>query len=293
MNSTQQQCFMLSAEYMNFTKAAEKLYITQPALSRNISSLEEELELLLFVRKNNVLSITPGGQMLYDWMKKAEQDFTHVLESARLANSQPKQALHIGFVKSEMPPRAAAEALKNLRTSRPEMQLSIKHFRSRDIVEQLEEHTMDVALMIGSAVYGKPRLVSKKLATFRRCIAVSIGHPLAFREKVSLAELRQDVFISVVPENSPTYSQMIRRVCDTVGFAPKILEAEDTDQQIEWIESGRGVGLVVENHVERRNPLISFVSLEEDFPVDMVCAWDRLNTNPHIPGFIEAFGVTA
>ena len=77
-----------------------------------------------------------------------------------------------------------------------------------------------------------------------------------------------------------------------MGFTPKILEAQDTDQQLEWIESGKGVGLLVENHVERNNPLLTFLRLEEDFPVEMVCAWDRLNTNPHIPEFIGAFGAT-
>lgn len=292
MNSTQQQCFMLAAEHMNFTRAAEQLYITQPALSRNISSLEEELELLLFVRRNNTLRITPGGQMLYDWMRKAEQDFTQVLEAARQANAEPKQALHIGFVKSELPPRTAADALRRLRCLRPDVELVITHYLAREIISRLEEHSMDIALMIGSATYGKPRLITRSLTRFRRCIAVSVGHPLAARESVSLAELRGETFISVKPQASPTVSMMIRRVCGTAGFIPKLLEAQDTDEQIEWIESCRGVGLLVENHVERSNPLISFVHLEEDFPVELVCAWDRLNTNPHIPELVDAFNAS-
>lgn len=289
MNSTQQQCFMLAAEYMNFTRAAERLYITQPALSRNISALEEELGLLLFVRHNNVLSITPGGKLLYDWMCRAEQDFTQVLEDARHANSEPKQALHIGFVKSELPPREAARAMQHLRTMQPDVELVITHYLAQDIISRLEDHSMDIALMIGSATYGKPRLVTRTLASFQRCVAVPISHPLAGREQVSLKEFSEDTFISVKPMTSPTLSVMTRRVCGMAGFLPKIVEAQDTDEQIAWIESGRGVSLLVENHVERHNPLISFLQLEEDLPVDLVCAWDRLNINPHIPRLVEAF----
>lgn len=289
MNSTQQQCFMLAAKYQNFTRAAEQLYITQPALSRNISALEEELELLLFVRHNNVLSITPGGEMLYNWFCRTEQDFGQMLERARQANAQPRQALHIGFIKSELPPRIVADALQRMRARHPDVEIVITHYLSREIITRLEEHSTDIALMIGSATYGKPRLITQSLASFQRCIAVSIGHPLAGRERISLAELRRDTFISVKPQNSPTLTTMIRRVCSTAGFSPKIIEAEDTDEQIEWIESGRGVGLLVENHVERRNPLISFLPLEANFPVELVCAWDWLNTNPHIPEFVDAF----
>lgn len=289
MNSTQQQCFMLAAKYSNFTRAAEQLYITQPALSRNISSLEEELELLLFVRRNNVLSITPGGQILYDWMRRTEQDFDQMLQEARLANAQPKQELHIGFIKSELPPRIVADALQRMRSTQPDVQIVITHYLSREIITRLEEHRTDVALMIGSAAYGKPRLVTRSLTSFQRCAAVPISHPLADAERIPLSALRNDTFISVTPRNSPTLTTMIRRVCATAGFSPKIIEAENTDEQIEWIESGRGVSLLVENHVERRNPLISFLRLEANFPVELVCTWDRLNTNPHIPEFLDAF----
>lgn len=289
MNSTQQQCFMLAAEYMNFTRAAERLYITQPALSRNISALEDELGLLLFVRRNNVLTITPGGKLLYDWMCRAEQDFAQVLEDARSANAAPKQALHIGFVKSELPPREAGRALQHLRSLYPDVELVITHYLAQEIISRLEDHSMDVALMIGSATYGKSRLVTRTLASFQRCVAVPISHPLAGQKPVSLKELKDDTFISVKPSVSPTLSAMTRRVCSMAGFLPKIEEVQDTDEQIAWIESGRGVSLLVENHVERHNPLISFLPLEENLPVDLVCAWDRLNNNPHIPRLVDAF----
>ena len=289
MNSTQQQCFMLAAELLNFTKAAEQLYITQPALSRNISALEEELELLLFVRNNNVLEITPGGKLIYDWMKQTKKNFAQVLEAARRVNSEAGQSLRIGFIRSEQPPEMAAKALKRLVEEEPELELQFDHYHSREIIAHLEEHSMDVAVMVDSATKGHSRLVSEAIATLRRCIAVSIKHPLAFRNQVSLKEFSGDTFISVIPEVSPTLSSMIRRVCSEQGFTPMLLEAESTEEQLQWIVSGKGVGLLVENHVMRQNPLYSFLRLEEELPVELVCTWDRLNANPHIPRLVEAF----
>lgn len=289
MNSTQQQCFLMAAQHGNFTKAAKELFITQPALSRNISALEDELELLLFTRNNNVLQITPGGMMLYDWMRKTGEDFSHVLEAARRANSEPEQPLRIGFVKSERPDLDTARAIRTLSEQEPELEIIISHHPSIYIIKNLEEHSMDIAVMVNSATRGHSRLITRKLRSINRCIAVSIKHPLAKRKKVSIAELRWETFISVMPKASPTFSNMVQRVCGTAGFSPIILEASNTEEQLEWIESGKGVGLLVDNHVQKYNPLLSFIELEEEMPVELVCVWDRLNTNPHIPKFINAF----
>ncbi len=289
MNSTQQQCFLAAAECMNFTRAAEKLYITQPALSRNISALEDELGLLLFVRHNNVLSITPGGKLFYAWLQGTELDFAAVLDAARLANSGDKQALHIGFVKSELPSQDVAQAMQRLHTAAPDIECVISHHLAQDIISQLEDHTMDVAIMVSSATNGKSRLVTQKLTSFQRCVAVPITHPLAGRDHASIVEFADDTFISVKPRVSPTITPMMRRVCGTAGFTPKIIEVQDTDAQVAWIESGRGIGLLVDNHTARCNPLLSFIQLEEDLPVDLVCTWDRLNSNPHIPKLVNAF----
>lgn len=289
MNSTQIECFMAAAKHLNFTRAAEQLFITQPALSRNISGLEEELELLLFVRHNNVLNITPGGQILYNWLRQTDKSFQTALDSARRANARSNQALRIGFVRSESPTSAVANALRRLTEAESGVELLFDHFHARDIIARLEEHTMDVAVMIGSATQGNPRLSTQSLGQLRRCVAVSIQHPLAGRRKISLRECGSETFISVKPEVSPTLSTMIRRVCHQCGFTPMVLEARSTEEQQQWIVSGKGIGLLVENHLQRSNPLYAFLELEEELTVELVCVWDRLNTNPHIRHFLDAF----
>lgn len=289
MNSTQIECFMTAARLQNFTRAAEQLYITQPALSRNISSLEEELELLLFRRKNNVLEITPGGRILYDWLSQNGPNFSRVLENARKANSARGKALRIGFVRSEMPTQVAAGALRQIALDEPELELLFDHYHAREIIDRLEEHSMDVAVMIGTAAMGHSRLLTRTLAQLRRCVVVPIRHPMAGREVVSLRDFEHETFISVKSETSPTLSSMTRRICGENGFTPMILEAESTEEQLQWIVSGKGVGLLIENHVHRYNPLYAFLPLKEELTADLVCVWDRLNTNPHILQFVEAF----
>ncbi len=289
MNATQIQCFMAAAKHMNFTRASEELFITQPALSRNISGLEEELELLLFVRHNNVLNITPGGQILYNWLRQTSKGFDEVLDSARRANARRSQALRIGFVRSEAPTPAVAKALERMAERDREAEVLFDHFHAREIVDRLEEHTMDVAVMVSSAVHDNPRLVSHTLSTLQRCVAVSIRHPLAKRKRISLRDCAEETFVSVRPEVSPTLTPMILRECRRCGFTPKVVEAGSTEEMSQWIVSGRGIGLLVENHMQRNNPLFAFLELEEELMVELVCVWDRLNGNPHIRTFVDAF----
>lgn len=289
MNSTQIQCFMTAARLLNFTRAAEELFITQPALSRNISGLEEELKLLLFVRHNNVLTLTAGGQILYNWLCQSNKDFEAALESARQANTRSDQNLRIGFVRSELPSLRVAWALKRLSKKQPDIQVFFDHFLSHEIIEKLEEHTMDVAVMVSSAAQGNPRLITKTLAKLKRYIVVSCFHPMASRDKVSLSDCAGETFISVKPEASPKLTKNLRYLCRQSGFEPLVLEAADTEQQQQWIASGKGIGLLPENHVKHGNPLYVFLDLEEQPGVDLVCVWDRLNTNPHIQSFLDEF----
>lgn len=287
MNSTQQKCFLEAAQCLNFTTAAERLFISQPALSRNISSLEDELEILLFVRHNNVLSLTAGGEIIYKWMKDAETGFNATLKKARKANSEPRDELRLGFVRSELPLRIDADAITAFKAENPEVDVSITHYTAKEIVQSLVEHRIDIALMIGSAVYGNPRLQCVKFAASKRCLTVSINHPLAGADSASLSQLAGECFISVEPLSSPTMTPMIQQACKAAGFNPRIIEAASTEEQVSWVESGKGAALLIDNHIERHNPFLSFIELEENLTVSQMCTWDKLNVNPNISEFID------
>lgn len=289
MNSNQQQCFLKAAELLNFTAAAEALFISQPALSRNIAALEEELEVLLFVRRNNILALTPGGEILCHWMQENERTLQASIREAKKANAAPQGELRLGFVKTELASQRDTRAIAAFRKAHPNVNMTISHHRSREIIDRLTDHSIDLAIMIGSAVYGDARLQYFESAVYRRCMAVSVSHPLANRASVSLSEFQEDTFISVEEPSSPTMNRMLTTVCGAVGFVPKLREAKSTGEQIDLLEGGHGVALLVENHMGRVNPLLKFIPLEENFPVSLLCVWDRLNQNPSLQDYLDTY----
>ena len=289
MNSTQQQCFLKAAELLNFTAAAEALFISQPALSRNIAALEEELEVMLFVRRNNVLTLTPGGEIIYRWMQESERTLQTAVHEAQKANAAPQGELRLGFVKTELASQRDTRAIAAFRKAHSNVLLSVSHFRAKEIIRHLTEHSIDIAIMIGSAAYGDARLQYFESAVYRRCMAVPVSHPLADRASVSLKEFREDTFISVEETASPTMNRMITTVCGAAGFAPRLRETKNTGEQLSLLEAGQGVALLVENHAGRVNPLLRFIPLEENFPVSLLCVWDRLNQNPSLRDYLEIY----
>ena len=289
MNTTQQQCFIEAAERLNFTAAAEKLYISQPALSRNISSLEDELGVMLFKRRNNVLSLTRGGEIIYQWMKANQASLEIAVHEAQKANASPQGELVLGFVHNEIPSERDSKTIELFRRQYPEVDLSIQHHPAHAIIEHLMEQRMDIAVMIGSAAYGNQRLRYLESAHYRRCVAVSIAHPLAGRDIVSLKDFSKDLFLSLKPEVSPTMTKMLRDVCAEAGFVPRMQELDSIADLIALVESGKGIAVLVDNHTARFDPLIKLVHIHENFPVSLICVWDKLNANPSVIDYLDIY----
>ena len=289
MNSTQIKCFIEAAELLNFTSAAERLYMSQPALSRNISALEEELGVMLFKRKNNVLSLTPGGEVMYRWMKENEESLQRIRIEAKKANAEGRNRLVLGFVNSETMSERDSRTIASFRQKHPEVELTIVHLPAREIIRSLTDQHIDIAVMIGTAAYGNQRLQYLESANYRRCVAVSVTHPLAGRDMVSLAEFRDDNFLSLREDVSPTFTPMVKEVCGEAGFVPHITELENMGRVIAAVESGKGIALVVDNHTAAFNPLIKLVHINEFFPVSLICVWDSLNANPSISEYLEIY----
>ncbi len=292
MNTTQQKCFIEAAELLNFTAAAERLYISQPALSRNISALEEELGVMLFLRRNNVLSLTPGGEILYRWMKENAESLERARLEAKRANARSRDRLVLGFVQSEVLSERDMKTIALFRQKHPEVELTTVHLPAREIIRHLTEQRLDIAVMIGTAAYGNQRLQYLESANYRRCVAVSITHPLAGKDSVWLKDFADDNFLSIREDASPTFTPMVREVCSEAGFTPHITELEDIGRVISAVESGKGVALLVDNHTAAFNPLIKLVHIHDYYPVSLICVWDKLNANPSIAEYLEIYKST-
>ena len=179
MNTAQKKSFMTAAECLNFTAAAEKLYISQPVISRNIAALEEEFGLLLFERHNNMLKLTPAGEIMYRWMTENRLSFNEALTSAQEAAKAPAGILRIGLVKTEYPPQRETQVILEFQKRFPNTDLSICYQSAKELMNSLLDRSIDIAAMLDSDISNDARLSRLESGVCRQVIAVSRSHPLS------------------------------------------------------------------------------------------------------------------
>lgn len=293
MNYMQQhECFLAAAECLNFTAAAEKLYMSQSSLSRNVASLEDSLGVKLFNRENNVLSLTPGGEIIYQWLRKDKLVREMAVQAALEANAEPHRQLRIGTVKTEYPSERMARSFSAYFDRHPNVELTLQEHHAKTNIRLVREGELDIAFLMnvqGQMLDGLERVDNKR---YERVVLTPFSHRLAEAGTVSLADFRSDTFISLQKDVSPTMTANLRRVCAECGFRPEIVEAKTSREMLELVVTGHGVALVPENHRNAADPLYRAVRLKEKPIVGSICVWKADNPNPCLTEFLEVFRAT-
>lgn len=191
MELRQLRLFLAVAEERNFTRAAERVYLSQPALSHRIHQLEEELGVVLFERTPRGATLTPAGEALVE-------DARHLLSYAeasvrrvRRAGGITDDSLRVGFDFVEfgsVPPMPSL--LGAFRERFPEVQVSIQTLASEELEEALVEERLDIGFMLGPPL--STNLGFHALLTGVYKVLLPMAHPLAADEQVSSSELLSD-----------------------------------------------------------------------------------------------------
>ena len=217
------QYFLKVAEFRSFTKAAAHFYLTQPTISKNISSLESMLGLFLFVREKQRIRLTPAGRHLYE--KWSDVAFL-VEESIGKAHDFQKgflKNLSIGGMDSHRPEALILPAVESYQKKYAQVSIRVDTGMAEDIRRMLVEDEVDI---IFTVLYDTMSLKTKQFC----CEIISSPplevcmlktNPLSKNKKLSISDLRTSDFIAVSPLKLPSYTEMLKALCEPYGFLPK------------------------------------------------------------------------
>jgi LysR family transcriptional regulator, hydrogen peroxide-inducible genes activator len=216
MEIYQLRYFLAVAETGNFTKAAQKAFISQPSLSQQILNLEEEIGQKLFHRLGRKAVLTDAGKTLLDG---AHRIITEVDQTLGELKSDPLLGprVTVGAIPTVAPFFLPA-VLAYCRANQIHISLQTQEDFRRPLVEALLDGKLDWALL--SLPLSEPRLLIEKLYSEPLLLAMSVAHRLATAEKITFEELRHENFI-LLGETSTLTSQ-IQRYCGEHHFEPKI-----------------------------------------------------------------------
>ncbi|MFG2863023.1 LysR family transcriptional regulator [Streptomyces sioyaensis] len=269
------RCFLAIADTLSITRAAERLHLTQPAVSRTLSRLEQELGIRLVDRSTHHLALTPDGRAFRDRARIAVSAFDRALATAH----HTEWPLRLGHAWSAAGTDTTA-LLRRWREEHPETPLEL--LRIDDRTAGLARGDVDAALLRGEVQ--APGLVTEQLTTEPRVAGLPADDPLADRTALSLTDLT-DRTIAV-----NTVSGITGLDLWPAGARPATsITIGNTDDWLAAITGGRAVGVTTSATAEMHpHPAMAYVPLTDAPPVPVVIAW---RDGPGHPGIGDLIGL--
>lgn len=244
--------FVALAEELHFAKAAEKLKVTQPALSRQIAALEAELGVVLFSRTNKwKIALTEAGRAFLGEAEKILESTERAVNLARSAKQGGCGHLAIGAISSTIENPAFVKSLHQMRVRFPELVMEIVDATSAGLPEQVRQHNLDIAfLRFMPDISYDDTLICEHLWNDKLVIALPAEHRLASAEDFPAAALKKESFI-MVPERT---SSSLRSYLDGFfreqgSFVPRVdMEIYNTYTALRMVAGGLGVAVVSESY---------------------------------------------
>ncbi|CAG4924287.1 unnamed protein product [Acidocella sp. C78] len=288
----QLRAFVTLAETLHFGRAAARLHLSQPPLSRQIMALEAALGVRLVERHSRQVSLTPAGQRFLADAREVLARFERACRDARRAGAGEIGELALGFMMHAAQTIVPSLA-RRFMDAFPAASLRLREVMPNALVDELSDGRLDLGIMFPPPpVRG---LVFRQVYREHLCIVLSNAHPLALDSAqppardpvVRRADLAGQPLILAPAETAPALRGAIETYCREGGFAPTIrVETQLQMTIVSLAAEGLGIGIVPAS-MRRLNPAgVCFRALEDAPAVDHVLAWRQDNDNPVLRRFL-------
>ncbi len=236
--------FVAVAETENVTRAAAKLRIAQPAVSRQIRDLEEELGVPLLERQAKSVRLTDAGRLFLEEARAVLERADAAVEKVRAAGQRARGELQVGYAPS-LTSRILPRALRRMQADFPLVRVLLHDLSSEEMLAQIREGRLHVALMVEPSPAQLRGLRFRELARYPIRLATAPKHPLSRKRSVPIAAISGEPLIGYSRADYPEYQQRLDVVFN--GHGPQIIEEHDSvTSLIAAVEAGRGVALLPE-----------------------------------------------
>jgi DNA-binding transcriptional LysR family regulator len=280
----QLECFVAVGKELHFGKAAKRMFMTQPPLSRQIRLLEFELKIQLFIRNSRSVKLTPAGAVFLLEAKRL-LDIAHnaAMTAQRVARGD-SGLLHLGFTASSSYSFLPA-MLNRISVSLKDVDIVLHEMVTKQQVEALHSHAIDVSL---SRVPRDLKNVEVALvASEPMRLAVPRGHRLATGRMPTLKDLAGEPFITFSPIDGQYFYQMIDQLFSAAGMPTNYVQRiSQVHSILALVGVNQGVALIPESaRALHFDGVIIRKLRERPIHAELFIAWRRDNPNPALPNF--------
>ncbi|MCR8925372.1 LysR family transcriptional regulator [Priestia megaterium] len=281
MELRQLQYFIAVAEELNFSRAAERVKITQPPLSLQIQNLEKELDIVLFYRNKRQVKLTDAGKLFYTEVCKIFNHLERAVEDAKRTQHGEIGTIRVGFVGSATYD-ILPSILREFRNLYSEVEVHLFEMSTPMQLEALHEGEIDIGVLRPPV---NDEIVHTEIVSTVPCVlAVPKQHPLLKIKNVSLSDLKTYPFVML---SRKTWSNLYDEI---LGLCNPIIQQEALEFQtvIGLVAAKLGIAVVPQSAVNLHTQDVVYLDLGDQLPVaSMGIAWRQKDPSPLVQSFIQ------
>lgn len=270
---------------MSFSKAAEALFVSQPAVSRQVLLLEQEIGVPLFDRTNQGITITDAGRDFEHFFRDTQRQYQELLDRVRNGSESIRGTVNIGCAEawdlSEFYPALSSFIAEKY----PNLNLNLTGLNHDRLFPALHHGEVDVVITMESLLRGHQEISSALLTQRGGLLLFSAHHPLAKKEGLALADFKDEPFYVTAPPSMKEASIDILSLCADADFLPTIEYVPSLSAAYMKLQSGRGVLFSNDWIMAKNNPIFTCLPLQLKRNISL--AWLSDNKSPATHLFIN------
>jgi LysR family transcriptional regulator, hydrogen peroxide-inducible genes activator len=273
MSLTELKFIVAVAQERNFRRAAEKCFVTQPALSLAIKKLEEELNIIIFERSRSDVSMTEIGEKIVEQAEKVLEEAARIKLLAELGKNQLKGTFKLGLIHS-IGPYLLPEIIPILRKSAPEMPLEVEENLTANLEMQLKNGVIDAAII--ALPFNVAGLQYKALYDEEFDVVVPATHHWHARKHIRPEELSEEKVLLL--NSGHCFSNQVTQACPELSRKGEILQGNSLETIRNMVASNLGITVLPCSATAKRynNPLIKVIPFVSPAPTRRIAiAWRK------------------
>jgi DNA-binding transcriptional LysR family regulator len=285
--------FLAVADCGHVTRAAQRLHISQPPLSRAIRELESELGVELFMRQRQRIALTPIGAAMAEDARAVVARADGLIRHARALSSGESGRIRVGYVDGAMQGGVLSAHLRNLRADCPTLIVDLVAASTETQLKALADNQLDIAILYTPREWPNG-IANKKLRSDGMKLVMSTDDVLASKRAIAPVDLEASPWVALPREGDPYWRDRFLQQCASAGFRPDVrYEVAQLSALLGLVEAGAGRGFAQASISRAESPGLVLKSLPWwQHTVDYWLAWRQHNAAPSVRQFLKANRVT-
>jgi DNA-binding transcriptional LysR family regulator len=274
--------FVAAAEELNITRAAQRLHVSQPPLSRQIHDLEEEIGTPLFDRNKKKLQLTSAGEYFLREAKAILSQARHAASTAKATSIGQAGQITISIL-SPLGGMFLPRVISSFRKRFPVVEIDVVEMSPRKQLEALLDNQIDLAVVARAEVESINEVAFETFTKVRLLLALAPMHRLARLQRVPLTALKEERFIALKRSAAPGLHEWLLRLCRSAGFEPKVVRQSDRPQSILDLVAGEvGVAILPEHFQRYKVDVVWRPLIPKVLAVPLCIVWRQNDRSPAI-----------